>query len=235
MRKVAAIIPIKLHNQRLPGKNVRPLGEKVLCQYLFDTVQHVENINKTYVFCSDESIKRYIPDGIEFLKRPKELDADTVKSKDILQEFINMVDAEIYVLMHVTQPFITRKTITEAIEKVKEGDYDSAFAARQIKEFAWYNGKPINYSLTDVVRTQELQPIYVEGELFVFKKEVFTKHGCRIGNHPWIQSIGWKESICIDDMEDFEMAEAIIALEKKTGEGSDKADKRYQNERNNEY
>lgn len=31
MKKVVAVIPIKLNNQRLPGKNVRPLGGKVLC------------------------------------------------------------------------------------------------------------------------------------------------------------------------------------------------------------
>ena len=79
----------------------------------------------------------------------------------------------------------------------------------------WYKGKPINYSLTDVVRTQELEPVYVEGELFVFEREVFTEKKRRIGDSHWIQSIGWKEGICIDEKEDFEMAEAIVDLEKK--------------------
>ena len=213
MKKVVAMIPIKLHNQRLPGKNIRPLGDKVLCQYLFDTLQDVDIIDETYVFCSDESIRQYIPEKIHFLKRPKELDEDTVKSKDIIQKFVDMVDADIYALMHVTQPFISAETIISAIDKVKGGEYDSAFAAHTIKEFVWYDGKPINYSLTNVVRTQELQPIFVEGELFVFEKSVFTVKGRRIGDKPWIQPIGWKESVCIDDMEDFEMAEAVIKLE----------------------
>lgn len=233
MKKVVAVIPIKLNNQRLPGKNVRQLGEKVLCQYLFDTIRHVENIDEIYVFCSDESIRKYIPEEIHFLKRPKELDADTIKSKDILRKFIDMVDADIYALAHVTQPFITAETIREAIEKVKEEAYDSAFVARQIREFAWYNGQPINYSLTDVVRTQELQPIYVEGELFVFEKDVFIQKGQRIGKNPWIQSSGWKESVCIDDMEDFEMAEAIIELEKKSEIISGDVDKECLNEKCN--
>ena len=175
MKKTVAVIPIKLHNQRLPGKNIRPLGDKVLCQYLFNTVNCVKNIDEVYVFCSDESICQYIPNGINFLKR----------------------------------------SITEVVKKVRDENYDSAFAARQIKEFVWYNGMPINYSLTNVVRTQELQPVYIEGELFAFEKKVFTEEGRRIGNKPWIQSVGWKESICIDDIEDFEMAEAVIELEKR--------------------
>ena len=82
MKKVVAIIPIKLHNQRLPGKNIKPLGDKVLCQYLFETVKSVINIEETYVFCSDEAITQYIPTGIKFLKRPSELDEDMVKSTD---------------------------------------------------------------------------------------------------------------------------------------------------------
>ena len=214
MKKVVAVIPIKLNNQRLPGKNVRPLGGKVLCQYLFETVQQVQCIDETYVYCSDESIKRYVPQGIHFLRRPKELDADTVKSKDILQMFISTINADIYVLMHVTQPFITEETITNAINKVVLYNYDSAFAAHKIKEFVWYNGKTVNYSLTDVVRTQELQPVYIEGELFVFEKKVFTENGRRIGEHPWIQPYGWKERMCIEDIQDFEMAEAVVELEK---------------------
>lgn len=214
MKKVVAMIPIKLNNQRLPGKNIKRLGDKRLCQYLFETVRKVENIDEVYVFCSDLSIKQYMPNEIKFLKRSNELDADTIRSKDIIQKFIEVIDADIYALMHVTQPFIKVETIRNAIDKVKKEGYDSAFAARPIKEFAWYNGKPINYKLTDVVRTQELEPVYIEGELFVFEKNVFVESGCRIGDKPWIQPISWKESVCIDEMEDFEMAEAIINLEK---------------------
>ena len=214
MKKVVAMIPIKLHNQRLPGKNIMLLGEKPLCQYLFDTIQHVESIDEVYVFCSDPVIKEYMPDKIKFLQRPESLDAGTIKSKDIIEEFIRTIDADIYALMHVTQPFITAKTITETIKKVREENYDSAFVAQSIKEFVWYKEKPINYNLTDVVRTQELEPVYVEGELFVFEKEVFTEKKRRIGDRHWIQPIGWKESVCIDEKEDFEMAEAIVGLEK---------------------
>lgn len=214
MKKVIAIIPVKLNNLRLPGKNLKMLGDKALCQYLFDTVRNIEVIDETYVYCSDESLKRYIPDGIHFLKRPEELDADIVKSKDILESFINRIDGDIYALMHVTQPFITAQTIINAVLKVKEEKYDSAFAAHAIKEFIWYNGKPLNYSLTDVVRTQELSPAYVEGELFVFEKKVFTETGRRIGDNPWIQEISWKENVCIDDMEDFRLAELVVEMEK---------------------
>lgn len=216
-KKVVALIPIKLNNTRLPGKNTRPLGDKVLCQYLFETVRQINNIDEAYVFCSDEAICQYIPDGIRFLKRSAELDSNTVKSKQILESFASQVDADVYALLHVTQPFISAETIKTSIAKVLTEDYDSAFAAHAIKEFAWYHGKPVNYSLTDVVRTQELDPIYIEGEMFIFEKNVLLELGRRIGDHPYIHPISWIESVCIDDMDDFLMAQAVIELCRSTG------------------
>ena len=36
MEKIVSFIPIKLNNQRLPGKNLMDLEGKPLCNYLFD-------------------------------------------------------------------------------------------------------------------------------------------------------------------------------------------------------
>ncbi len=215
MPKVVGLIPIKLRNQRLPGKNTRPLGDKVLCEYLFDTVRKIKNIDEIYVYCSDESICEYIPEGIKFLKRPESLDTDEIKSKDIIDAFVKTIDADVYALMHVTQPFIKKESISVAVDKVVREGYDSAFTAHEIREFAWYKGKPLNYDFSNVVRTQELEPVYTEGELFVFEKKVFTEMGRRIGNNPFIQPITWRENVCIDDIYDFQLAEAVVALGEK--------------------
>ena len=212
MARVVGMIPIKLRNQRLPGKNTRVLGDKVLCEYLFDTVKDIKNLDEVYVFCSDESICQYIPNGIKFLKRSEELDSDSIKSKDIISSFINQVDADIYALMHVTQPFIKKESLESAIDRVINEDYDSAFTAHEIREFTWFKGEPLNYSFDNVVRTQELEPVYTEGELFVFRKDVFTKMGRRIGKKPYIHPISWMENVCIDDINDFQLAEAVVAL-----------------------
>lgn len=213
-KKVVGLIPIKLNNERLPGKNTKLLGDKALCQYLFDTVTKVGNLDEVYVYCSDDSICQYIPDGIRFLKRPAELNGSTIKSRQILECFVAQIDADVYALMHVTEPFIKPETIRTSIAQVLSGEFDSAFVAHTIKEFAWYRDNPLNYALTDVVKTQELEPVYVEGELYVFEKNVLTEMGRRIGDRAYICPISWQESICIDDMDDFLMAQAVIELQK---------------------
>lgn len=214
-KKTVGMIPIKLTNQRLPGKNTMMLGDKPLCRYLFDTLTQAKVFDEIYVFCSDEAIKEYIPEGITFLKRPAELDAPLVKGLQILSWFTENVDADVYALMHVTQPFITLETIETSVSKVVNEDYDSAFAGHEMKEYMWYDGKPVNYTFEDIVRTQDLIPVYVESELFVFEKEVFTKHHRRIGFKPYIHPIDWKQAVAIDTIDDFRMAQAVIALEQE--------------------
>ncbi len=214
MMKVVAFVPIKLNSQRLPQKNILPLGKHALCWYIFDSLGKVKQIDDIYVFCSDESIKEYIPDNVKFLKRDPRLDGDTVKGAEIYSDFIKTVDADVYVLAHATSPFIASESLDNAVSKVLSGENDSAFSAQRIQTFAWYKGKPINYELTDVPRTQDLEPVWIEtSAFFVFKKEVFTEMGRRIGEFPYVQEVCGRETIDIDTNDDYELACRYIAKE----------------------
>ena len=208
MQKIVSFIPIKLNNQRLPGKNLLPLGGRLMCDYIFDTVNQIEEIAEKYVYCSDESIKAYIPDGLTFFKRDSYLDGFEVKGLEIIEFFLKDVKADIYVLTHVTQPFTRPDSIREALGKVMSGEYDSAFSVVEIKDYCWYRGKPLNYNMQDIVTTQNLEPVYMEtGSFFIFTREVFEKYHQRIGIKPYRKIIGQIEAIDIDTAEDYKMAQ----------------------------
>ena len=215
--KVVALVPIKLNSQRLPHKNILPLAGKPLCWHILDTLCQVDKIDEVYVYCSDEEVVKYIPAQAIFLKRDKELDEDLVKGFDIYRKFIAEVDADVYVLAHTTSPFIKKSSIENALEKVLQGENDSAFSAERIQTFAWYKGKPINYDINDVPRTQDMEPIWVEtSAFFMFEKEIFTKHNRRIGFNPYIQEVSDIEAIDIDEKKDYEMALKLVEMEKKS-------------------
>ena len=123
-----------------------------------------------YVYCSDEKVMKYLPEGIIFKKRDAKLDGDLVKGFDIYRSFISEVDADIYVLAHTTSPFIKKESIENALLHVLSGENDSAFSAERIQTFAWYKDNPINNDLNDVPRTQDMEPIWVEtSAFFIFK------------------------------------------------------------------
>ena len=194
----------------MKNKNILPIGNKPLCWHIFDTLLHVEGIDEIYCYCSDEKIKDYIPAEVQFLKRDTALDGNLTKGFEIYQRFIGNVDADVYVLCHATSPFIKAESIESSLKKVQSEEYDSAFSAQRQQTFAWYHGKPINYDLNDVPRTQEIEPVFIEtSAFFIFKKEVFTEHHRRIGYMPYICETDAIESIDIDEPADYEFAAKI--------------------------
>lgn len=211
--KTVAFVPIRLNSQRVAGKNMRLLGDKPLMCHILQTLTKVEGIDEVYVYCSDESVRDILPEGVLFLKRDPSLDSDTTLGKDIYDAFTREVDADWYMLAHATSPFIRQQTIEEALQRVHSGEADSSFSAERVQTFAWFEGKPLNYSLDNIPRTQTIEPVYVEtSAFFIFSRELWRERGRRIGDNPYLAVVDHIEGLDIDYPEDFEMAEMILAV-----------------------
>lgn len=211
MRRVA-FVPIRLNSQRVEGKNLRELGGRPLMAYLLESLAAARNIDKVYVYCSNPAIVEYLPEGVEWLQRDERLDQNTTLGEEIYDAFTREVEADIYILAHATSPFIRTATIEQAVRSVESGEYDSAFSAERVQTFAWWQGRPLNYSLQHVPRTQDLEPLYVEtSAFFVFRAEVWREQHRRIGQKPYMAVTDRIESMDIDDSDDFLLAEAIVA------------------------
>lgn len=209
--KTVALIPIKLGSKRVPQKNIKPFYDGTpLMSFIQKVCLESDRIDETYIYCSDEKVKDYILDGVKFLKRPEFLNGDNINANDFIREFMKSVDADIYVNAHTTSPFAKVETINDCIDKVKSGEYDSAFCAENIKAFMWQDGTPINFNPDKFPRTQDLPDIYAETSIaYVFKKETFEKYNRRVGVKPFIKEVGKIEAIDIDYPEDFEIANII--------------------------
>lgn len=212
--KIVGIMPIKLNNERLPGKNTKLLANKPLLQYELLTLQKTGLVDDIYVYCSDTAVCDFLPQGIRFIKRSKKLDLPTSNFTQIFEAFMNAVDADIYVYAHATAPFISLETMKQCIEAVKTGNYDSAFCAIKIQDFLWAKGQPLNFDASNIPRSQDLEPIYRETSgVYVFTKNIFLKHRRRIGNNPFIKEVNYKEAVDINNPEDFELAEAMVNIQ----------------------
>lgn len=212
--KIAAFVPIRLNSKRVVGKNLKLLGNKPLMLYILETLKEVSGIDDIYVYCSNEAISSQLPEGIKFQKRDTALDSDETLGKEIYEAFVKDVDADIYILAHTTSPFIKSKTIENALKEVVSGNHDSSFSAQKIQTFTWFNGKPLNYDLKEIPRTQTIKPVFFETSAFyIFRREVWTEKHQRIGDTPYMAIVDPIEGIDIDYPEDFEFAEKIIDCE----------------------
>lgn len=211
---VVAVMPIKMNNERLPGKNIRLLGDKPLLQYELDNLIVTNLLNEIYVYCSDEQIISFLPNGVQFLKRPSVLDLPTSNFTQIFDSFMRTADADIYVYAHATAPFVSVDTMKNCINAVISGKFDSAFCASKIQDYLWENNAPLNFDATNLPRTQDLNPIYRETSgIYVFTKDVFRKLRRRIGEKPFIAEVSIKEAVDINTPEDFKLAETLLNIE----------------------
>ena len=212
--KVVAFVPIKLNNERLPNKNIKPFTNgKPLITYILSTLLNVKNIDETYVYCSDDSITKYLPEGIKFLKRDKYLDLSTTPFNEVLKSFAKQVSADIYVLTHATAPFISSHTIEEGVSAVLNGRGDSALTVQRLQEFLWADGTPINYDPVNIPRTQDLKPFYKETcGLYVYGRNLILEENRRVGDKPVLIEVSEIEAVDINTPNDFILAESMLKM-----------------------
>lgn len=214
--KIVAFFPIKLNNERTPGKNIKPFSDGTplmdFVQKKLIKLKESGVINEVYCFCSQDEIIPYLKDGVIFLKRSEALDAKETKGNQIYEAFVNAVDADIYVLAHATSPFVTLQHIEDCIKRVASGKYDSAFCAKKIQNFLWEDNKPLNFELNNPKRTQDMKSLYMElSTPYVFTKESFIEYGSRSGGKVYICEASEIESIDIDYPEDFILADVVYS------------------------
>ena len=216
--KIVALIPFwkgyKPLKDSLACKPLIKVGGRSLINRTIEIVNRVESVNSTVVFTSDSKISNSIGSDMncEIVHRGDELDSDQATIEDIVGEFLQDSDAEVVVLIHPRSPFIRPKTIQNCIEKVTNGEFDSAFVAKNIQRHAWYKGAPINFSsYGDTPPLSKLEPILVESSsIYVFTRQLFEESRHRTGKRPYIKEVGHFEGFEIDNRDDMIMAELMI-------------------------
>lgn len=209
--KIAAFVPVKLNNERAPGKNLKCFDDGTpLLTHFLKTLVRVPEINECYVYCSQEEVTDYLVPGVKFLKRPERLDTKEATPQDIIESFMSKVQADIYLVCHCTSPFVKPERFSLCIQKVCQEGFDSAFTGEKIQRLMWEAGKPLNFDAANIPRTQDLPVYYNEvSAAYVFKKETFETLKRRVGLNPYICEVSGVECVDIDYPEDFEIANAI--------------------------
>lgn len=211
--KVVAFVPIKMNNERLPGKNIRLFSNgKPLINYILDTLESIEKIDEVYVYCSDEKIQEYLEGykRIKYLRRDKYLDLSTTSFNEVLTSFSEKISADVYILTHATAPFIRKESFLKGLEAISSGKYDSALTVEKLQEFLWKDGKPYNYDPKNIPRTQDLTPYYIETcGMYIYINSLIKEKKRRIGDKPYLIEVDKIEACDINTLDDFNIADAI--------------------------
>ncbi len=215
-RKVIALVPIKEHSERVVNKNFRPFGDKPLYHHILQTLEYTYAvdeiiINTDSIVVSSEAEKLF--PKVKIHERPKELIGDFVSVNKLIEYDLSKTEADIYIQTHATNPLIKAETIAKALKDFVENEdgYDSLFSVNKFQSrFYLDDGKPVNHNPEELLRTQDLHPVFEENScIYVFTKESFNKKKRRIGLNPMMYPIPKIESADIDDEFSFKLAEIL--------------------------
>ena len=219
--KVTLLLPMKRNSERVPNKNLKLFNGKPLFQAVIDELIKSKYINKVIINTDSdliaESAVNVYKDFVHIHKRPKNIQGDFVSMNKIIEYDLNNSDSDIYIQTHSTSPLLAIRSIDAAIEKMisKATDFDSIFSVTKIQtRFYDKNGNPFNHDPKELLRTQDLEPLFEENSSFyIFTKESFKNaDNKRIGLRPLMFEIDKIEAIDIDKPSDFIIAESLYKL-----------------------
>lgn len=218
MPKLVALVPMRHHSQRVPGKNYRPLAGKPLFQYIVETLLQVPQVDQVVVDTDSEPIMAILKSDfpqVGVIDRPTHLRADDVSMNEILLHDTAQVPADFYLQTHSTNPLLRRETISQALRDFL-GSYpkhDSLFSVTRLQTRLYdAAGRAINHDPSVLIQTQDLPPVYEENScMYVFNRENLVRRRHRIGEHPLMFEIEAAEAWDIDEELDFAICEFLLS------------------------
>jgi len=215
--RIVALVPMRHHSERVPGKNYRPLAGVPLYHHIIASLSRCPEIAEIVVDTDSEVIKDGLREAfphVTVLDRPPQLRADTVPMNDVLLHDTEQVSADLYLQTHSTNPLLRPETISRAIHAyLKErADHDSLFSVTRLQTRLYdQHGQAINHDPGELLRTQDLPPVYEENScIYLFSRQTLEQHGHRISATPLMFEIPADEAWDIDEELDFEVVEFLM-------------------------
>lgn len=208
MKKLVAVIPVRAGSQRVKDKNVRPFAGKSLLEHKLEVIKDLPVEDIIVNTDSEEAIEIAQKAGVSFHRREPYYASSKCSNSEFHHYLAKVTDSENILIAQVTAPLITRESYEKAIEIFYEKDCDSLMSVKVLKEFIWYNGKPLNYSLDNLPNSQDLPEYLVPTfGLVVVNRNAMLESRSYIGKNPFFYKVTQMEAIDIDTELDFEFAE----------------------------
>ncbi len=219
MTRVAALVPMRHDSQRVKGKNYRPFAGRPLYHHIIDTLLACPSIAEVVIDTDSlpilEEAARIFPQ-VRLLLRPDHLRDGTTPMNAVLMHTTAVVEADVYLQTHSTNPLLTAATVERAVRTflANRPNHDSLFSVTRLQTRLWDQlARPLNHNAAILLRTQDLPPVYEENScLYLFSRDVLMQRFNRIGERPLMFEIERIEAQDIDEEINFLMAEQLHRL-----------------------
>lgn len=225
-KRFLAVIPARGGSKGVPRKNIRPLNGRPLLAYTVDQTRGVAELDLTVVSTDDPEIRAAaLETGVRVVDRPAALATDSSPTEAALRHALEALAAQgepafdYVVVLEPTSPLRSSETIRNSIQTIVDRGAASLLGVRETRE----NIGTLEHGCFRPLRTdaprrrQDRKPFYIESS---------TIYACRVG---YLMATGslvaedWcayvvpdNESVDINTLEDFALAECLIRMRKET-------------------
>ncbi|MCI4661752.1 MAG: acylneuraminate cytidylyltransferase family protein [Neomegalonema sp.] len=222
--RILGIILARGGSKRLPGKNVRSLAGKPLIAWTIDVARACPRIGRVLVSSDDAQIidaSRAAGAEVPFT-RPPELSGDDARPIDAIFHALDMLDTpiDIVVLLQPTSPLRRLTDVEACLSMVLDEGAPSAIAVSPVDKGPHYYGALDAQGLftqADVFNRHRTSgdPVIINGACYVARTEALRAHEGFVMPGTRAHVMSPYHSVDIDTIEDFVIAEALLALRKR--------------------
>jgi CMP-N,N'-diacetyllegionaminic acid synthase len=227
--KILALIPARSGSKRLPGKNIRPLGDKPLIVWSIDVLKNIPEICDILISTDDVEIATICKRAGALVPwlRPAELATDSASSVDMAIHALEWYETERgevdgILLLQPTSPFRSKETIIEGIKLYVKNEHQTVLGISPTHTHPMWTMKVENGYLVPFmrehgmgIRSQDLPSAYdVNGCFYLISPITLRTENSFVGKKSiplFIESP--QEALDIDTLWDFKLAEAMLHLD----------------------
>ncbi len=209
---VIAMVPVRAGSTRIPNKNTRPFGDLSLLQLKLKLLKKIVGITKIIV-STDCPISADVAcnNGVEVQWRNKYYAGSEITNDLHWFHIADTTPGDIVFLAQVTSPLLKVSSMQSALNSFLNSKiYDSINSVSAEKKFLWENSKPINYDINKTPKSQDLPNIVsLNFAITIIQKQTMMKRKNVVGYKPTFFELDKVESLDIDDLIDFKIAELM--------------------------
>jgi CMP-N,N'-diacetyllegionaminic acid synthase len=219
---IYCIIPARGGSKGIPHKNIVPFRGQPLISHSIKYALSAKLVDRVFVSTDDEEIAHISRnDGADVIPRPSDIAGDTATTESAISHAIQWwqeqdLSPEIIVLLQATSPLRPAGSLDEALEKFRDGGFDSLLSISPTHRFFWrVNGNEAHaeYDFMNRPRRQDMSESdirYVEnGSVYIFSTTHFKNTGNRLGGKIGYTVFAEDFSPEIDVPTDFTLLEII--------------------------
>ena len=210
--KVIAMVPVRAGSTRVPNKNTRPFGNTNLLQLKLKLLKQLMGLTEIVVSTDCEisaDIACKLDAKVQW--RNKYYAGSNVTNDEHWLHIAETTPGDIVFFAQVCNPLLRVSSMQAALNSFLSSNiHDSLNSVSAEKKFLWKDMKPINYDINVTPKSQDLPNIVsLNFAITIIQKQSMIERKNVIGYNPSFCELDKVESIDIDDLFDFKIAELI--------------------------